>query len=1036
MWKTNRIKLIAIVMATLMLPWHVFLFKEKNIEPFGRVTSYTYDDADQLTKVEDEFGNYVITTYDCMGRVMNETDSTRSVAEYEYDRMGNLIHSTYTAASGNASNSSSQTQVAPAGGSAADELAETETVTENKAKEYSYTYDQLGRLLTVTDPKKSATSQTFDVLGQVRSVTDANGGTTEYTYDNSGNIISETNAIGVTKTYEYDPFDNLIKSTDGRGNVTTYQYDLCGRLVSFTDGVGTVIFEYDKNGNVVTISEREKKMDSEENDITETSEEKTITRKYDNMNRVTEVTDVNGKTIKYSYDELGNILTIEYPGGEIVRYTYNPDSSLESFVDGAGRKTSYTYDRQGRKERVTRPDGSVETTTYNEQSRIESVTDCASDGTLLQKYEYTYDGWGNITSIKEAVKPDYEINHTPEGFGVGAEVSDGTENEDTETTIISNMEYNAANQLIKFNGKDVEYDADGNMTYGPLSGEMTAFTYDCRNRLISAGGETYTYDAENVLVSVETEDYVETYLTDRVYPLSRTLVIERTPKPKESALNENQNNKSLITTCYYGEGLVYDVTISESDNQNATNNNNSASDSTNQTSVNSNATGQPELRIYHFDHLGSTSYLTDENSNITLYFDYGTYGEFLGCHNADYSECDFSMLENPVRYLYNGELGVLTNDNSLLYMRQRFYNPEIKRFINQDVLTGTISNSLSLNRYSYVEGNPINYSDPFGLSKVRDTLKGLHSTYNVIKKSITHMSLHTTLDLLGTIPGIGSLFDVANAGLFALEGKYKEAATRMLFAVPTMNLLGAGEKVAEFFGTSGKYLLPVLKGVKISANVAVVSICAVPTISNAKDLYTDYIKNGKDLDVEGLQRTFSVLAGYQMTTAYSKNLFRELGTTVGIEETVQYVRGTSEPIDSGPEWEPPPERRQTDFYSGPKGTARSLDEYEGYMGDEEWGKPKQIHHFATNKNKTYTPQFEEIANKYGLNLDDDWNKKYMPHQGRHPNEYHEYVLERMGQIDIIAQGDRQIFLKLYDNMKKDISNKPEMLYKNYWRKGE
>ena len=36
-------------------------------------------------------------------------------------------------------------------------------------------------------------------------------------------------------------------------------------------------------------------------------------------------------------------------------------------------------------------------------------------------------------------------------------------------------------------------------------------------------------------------------------------------------------------------------------------------------------------------------------------------------------------------------------------------------------------------------------------------------------------------------------------------------------------------------------------------------------------------------------------------------------------------------------------------------------------------KPEQLHHFATNKNKTYTPQFEEIANKYGLDLDDAWN---------------------------------------------------------------
>lgn len=64
-------------------------------------------------------------------------------------------------------------------------------------------------------------------------------------------------------------------------------------------------------------------------------------------------------------------------------------------------------------------------------------------------------------------------------------------------------------------------------------------------------------------------------------------------------------------------------------------------------------------------------------------------------------------------------------------------------------------------------------------------------------------------------------------------------------------------------------------------------------------------------------------------------------------------------------------------------------------------KPNQEHHYATNKSKTYTPQLEEIANRYELDLDDAWNKDLLPHQGRHPNAYHEYVLESMKQFDII-----------------------------------
>lgn len=62
-------------------------------------------------------------------------------------------------------------------------------------------------------------------------------------------------------------------------------------------------------------------------------------------------------------------------------------------------------------------------------------------------------------------------------------------------------------------------------------------------------------------------------------------------------------------------------------------------------------------------------------------------------------------------------------------------------------------------------------------------------------------------------------------------------------------------------------------------------------------------------------------------------------------------------------------------------------------------KPNQVHHYATNKSKTYTPQLEEIANRYELDLDDAWNKDLLPHQGRHPNAYHEYVLDSMKQFD-------------------------------------
>ncbi len=97
-------------------------------------------------------------------------------------------------------------------------------------------------------------------------------------------------------------------------------------------------------------------------------------------------------------------------------------------------------------------------------------------------------------------------------------------------------------------------------------------------------------------------------------------------------------------------------------------------------------------------------------------------------------------------------------------------------------------------------------------------------------------------------------------------------------------------------------------------------------------------------------------------------------------------------------------------------------------------KPLQIHHYATNKSRVYTQQFQAIVSKYGLNLDGGWNKEELPHQGRHPDEYHAFVLEQMQAIDHAAQGDVRKFLSLFErNVKKVVRNNPGMLYSEYWQ---
>lgn len=50
----------------------------------------------------------------------------------------------------------------------------------------------------------------------------------------------------------------------------------------------------------------------------------------------------------------------------------------------------------------------------------------------------------------------------------------------------------------------------------------------------------------------------------------------------------------------------------------------------------------------------------------------------------------------------------------LIYQRSRMYSPETGRFTTQDSWQGDYNRPLSLNRWMYVEGNPINYTDATG----------------------------------------------------------------------------------------------------------------------------------------------------------------------------------------------------------------------------------------------------------------------------------------------------------------------------------
>ncbi len=107
-----------------------------------------------------------------------------------------------------------------------------------------------------------------------------------------------------------------------------------------------------------------------------------------------------------------------------------------------------------------------------------------------------------------------------------------------------------------------------------------------------------------------------------------------------------------------------------------------------------------------------------------------------------------------------------------------------------DVVIGSVADGRTLNRYAYVNGNPISYIDPFGLSADEDRPVWLNA-------------IHRGLDVLAFIPGIGELFDVANGAIYLFEGDYTNAGLSLTSLIP---LIGDGlVKVGKYTYKGIKY---------------------------------------------------------------------------------------------------------------------------------------------------------------------------------------------------------------------------------------
>ena len=111
--------------------------------------------------------------------------------------------------------------------------------------------------------------------------------------------------------------------------------------------------------------------------------------------------------------------------------------------------------------------------------------------------------------------------------------------------------------------------------------------------------------------------------------------------------------------------------------------------------------GDSDTLYYLYNGHADVVKLVDGAANTVNEYDYDIFGNIL-----------YQLESKPNPYKYSGYY--YDDDTGYYYLRSRYYDPKIARFISEDTYTGEYNDPLSLNLYTYCQNDPITYDDPNG----------------------------------------------------------------------------------------------------------------------------------------------------------------------------------------------------------------------------------------------------------------------------------------------------------------------------------
>ncbi|WHH58413.1 RHS repeat-associated core domain-containing protein [Petroclostridium sp. X23] len=646
-------------------------YQEGWAQPY--TAQYNYDHSGKVIKITDLNGNMTTTTYDTLGRVKTVTDAKGNQSNpkystlYEYDAMGRLIQERIPFqkdANGTIHYTIKKHYYDRNNNIIREKISINKPGESEKYKIIDYEYDPLNRLVKVITYKDQNTVENY----------------TQYYYDAAGNRLRMY--TGLNKPLTINGLDNVTSGGDDEYKVTKYEYD----------NVGNIIKETNPSGKHESYT-------------------------YNLNNQVIEKTDRVGNTIDYTYDGLGRMLTrnaatINGAGNGAYAYTYTLTGNRMSVTEGQS-STTYYYDSLGRLINETASNGSTKEYAYDMGDNRKSFTLKQNSIPKLQM-SYQYDNLNRMHQVYESSALIATYSYDQNG------------NRKTLTypnQITADYTYNLANRLINLANKKGQqvlsqfaytYYLDGNQeSKTDHAGVKTSYIYDGLGRLENEAvdGEmnaAYTYDDNSNRQSMTVTGMAAPFSTG-----TESAVYEYNGF---SELTKAVQGNKTVTYAYNGDGLrtsktvngvtihhIWDGTdiIAEADpSLNITQKYIRGIDLITQ---DINGVRNYILRNGH----GDVVQLTDASGNVIKNYDYDAFGNEK---NPDPNDTNV--------FRYAGEM--FDKETGTYYLRARYYDPTIGRFISEDSYEGQVTDPLSLNLYTYCLNNPILYTDPSGHMPLAD----------------------------------------------------------------------------------------------------------------------------------------------------------------------------------------------------------------------------------------------------------------------------------------------------------------------------